>query len=156
MTWVAAAPRLTQLFCQQSATIHWDHSLLFHIALISSQHHLCIIPRVGFYLGWPGRNQKQIQKKKPHHSQTNAVAAFRKNLSGLFLCHFLLGRILKITWHERWQSKGRDVKFVRHLDWSMTAITSPCVWHHVIFESLMAAVEKWVHCCCVLKSCNHY
>lgn len=33
---VNVTQRLTELFCQQSATIHWHHSLLIHITFISS------------------------------------------------------------------------------------------------------------------------
>lgn len=49
---------------------------------------------------------------------------------------------------------GKDM--IRHLDWSWTVITSSFVWHHEIFESLMATVERWVNCCSVLKLCSHY
>lgn len=92
---------LTQLFCQQSATIHRDHSLLFHITFIPSQHHLCIIPRVGFYLGRPAHNQKQIQKVK-----INAVVLFYEKVSELFLCYFFIG----------WDPLETDMKYGRGKD----------------------------------------
>lgn len=47
--------------------------------------------------------------------------------------------------HERWQRDGH-VKSVHHLDRSWTVINSTIICRHEMFESLMAAVEKWVSC----------
>lgn len=51
---------LTELFGQQSATLHWHNSLLLHITLITSQDDLCIVPGVGLYLGWPGHKCNSV------------------------------------------------------------------------------------------------
>lgn len=120
----------TQLFCQQSATIHRDHPLFFHVALIPSQHHLCIIPRVGFYLGRPARNQKQRRQNYITFAlRLFCHISYRKQI----LCHFFIGCDLLGN-----GKKGHDVKSAHHLVWSWTVIMSPFIWHHIISESLMA------------------
>lgn len=133
------ALRLTQLFCQQSATIHWDHSLFFHIAFIPRQYHLCIIPRVGFYLGRPVCSKKPIQYIW-YHSLILTVAVFCE-YSKWFLPLFVGWDPSEIDFKH-----GRGKNVFHHVDWPWTVITSPFVWHHEIFESLLAAGEKWVNC----------
>lgn len=88
-------------------------------------------------------------KNKIHHSQINAVALLCEKVSEFFSCHLLLDRILqKLT---RKMADGRTWCKVCSPFGPVMMVTSPFIWQFVIFESLMAAAEKWVNCRSVLK-----
>lgn len=93
---------LTKVFGQLPASVSTHHSFVLHVALVSDQQHLGVVPRVRFDLSRPGNQHTQLLERKlqacvhPAYNVLGSLIYFhhtfskQQKLHGVFLSNFLL------------------------------------------------------------------